>query len=151
MSPPRSRRRPVRETAPRYEVEPAQRLLLDTHTWIWWSTGSRQLGPLARQSIKSAAEVMFSAASAWEISIKIARRRLEVDRGVRIREHVLADRFRVLDITLEHATGTRSLPLVHGDPFDRLLISQAIAEGLTIVTADAVFARYPVPVLSAAR
>ncbi len=151
MSPARNKQRRVREAAPRYDVELSQRLLLDTHTWIWWSSGARQLGPWTRELIRKAAEVHFSVASAWEIAIKSGNRRLSLPPEMNIPQDLASDGFRVLDVTLDHALGVQSLPRHHGDPFDRLLVSQALAEGLTIVTSDRNIARYPVPVLPAGR
>jgi PIN domain nuclease of toxin-antitoxin system len=95
-----------------------RRLLLDTHTLLWWLADDPQLGQDARGLVADAAnEVYVSAASAWEISIKKAG----------------------------------ELPPLHRDPFDRMLIAQAQAEGLDIVTSDAMFAKYGVKTINASR
>lgn len=125
------------------------RLLLDTHAWLWWSTGARQLGPRAREAILTASEVQFSVASAWEIAIKTSRKRLALPPEMHIPTDLARNGFRILEIRLAHALGVESLPPIHHDPFDRLLVSQALAEGLTIVTADPVISRYRVPVMAA--
>ena len=148
----RQRKRPakrVRETAPAYAPDPARKLLLDTNAWIWWYSKDRRLGPQSHLAIQSAQEVYFSAVSAWEITIKLERRKLELAPGIDLSAEVSADGFVPLAIDLEHALGVALLPSLHRDPFDRLLVAQAIAEDLTIVTSDAAIARYPVRVLDA--
>jgi PIN domain nuclease of toxin-antitoxin system len=123
------------------------RLLLDTHVLIWWS-GGNQVAPAAAAAIGAADnEVLVSVASVWEAEIKSAtgKLKLAVDLEVEPAEHG----FGSLDITAAHAVAAARLPLHHGDPFDRMLIAQAQLEGLTIVTRDPVFERYPVRVLAA--
>lgn len=130
------------------------RLLLDTQALIWWATDDPKLGPSARTEIlRGGADVTVSVASIWEISIKAALKRLDVDSDIdrRLETAVAADRFRVLPLAYAHARAVRTLPLHHGDPFDRILIVQARLETLTILTADRVFAAYDVPVFSALR
>ncbi|HUQ15922.1 MAG TPA: type II toxin-antitoxin system VapC family toxin [Gemmatimonadales bacterium] len=122
------------------------RLLLDTHVLIWWDEG-RRLAPAARQAIRDAEEVFVSAASAWEISIKIALGRLRPSRTV---EEAAADSgFIELPVTFRHASRVGTLPLHHRDPFDRLLAAQAEVESLTLVTRDPAFEPYGVEVLRA--
>ncbi len=139
----------VRETAPAYAPDPARKLLLDTNAWIWWYSKDRRLGPRSHLAIQSAQQVYFSAVSAWEITIKSQRGKLELASGIDLSADISADGFLPLAIGLEHALGVALLPSIHRDPFDRLLVAQAIAEGLTIVTSDAAIARYPVSVLDA--
>jgi PIN domain nuclease of toxin-antitoxin system len=140
--------RRVRESPPAYPGN-RLRLLLDSHVWLWWKGDDAQLGPTARAAIRGAAEVHFSVASAWEIAIKQSLGRLKVPEHRGIGEELAKHAFLPLSVELHHAAGVATLPRIHGDPFDRLLISQATAEGLTLVTADAVMMRYGVPVLDA--
>jgi PIN domain nuclease of toxin-antitoxin system len=114
-------------------------LLLDTHVLIWWDEG-RRLSAGARRAIGSAEAVYVSAASAWEIAIKIGLGRLRPTRTV---EQAAADSgFLELPVTFRHAELVAQLPAHHRDPFDRLLVAQAEAERLTLVTRDPVFQRY---------
>ena len=102
----------------------------------------------ARRAIASEAnDVAVSAASAWEIAIKRAIGRLQVPEG--IEEQLSLERFDLLAITHAHAWLAGALPPHHADPFDRMLVAQAQAEGLTIVTRDPNFERYPVAILAA--
>ena len=122
-------------------------LLLDTHTVIWFLAGSDRLRAEARAAIESADRVYVSAATIWEIATKAARGRLETppDFADRLLE------FGMLPLALEweHGRVAGSLPRHHRDPFDRMLVAQAIVERLTIVTRDPSIALYAVPVLAA--
>ena len=122
------------------------RLLLDTHVLIWWDEGQR-LSPTARRAIREAQEVFVSAASAWEVAIKIALGRLRPTRTVE--EAAGESGFMELPVTFRHAVRTAALPFHHRDPFDRLLVAQAEVEGLTLVTRDAAFEPYGIEVLRA--
>ena len=124
------------------------RLLLDTHVVLWELGGSRTVRAGARRAIARATELTFSIVSFAEIGVKAAIGKLEVPPD--LQEHVLRSGLRVLGLAPEHGLGVADLPLHHRDPFDRLLISQARSEGLTIVTADRRFAAYDVPVVDAA-
>lgn len=116
------------------------RLLLDTHVAIWWDLGV-PLAPRADRAIREAAEVYVSAASGWEIAIKASIGKLRTTRTLAA---LAADSgFTELPVTLRHAEGVRALPSLHGDPFDRLLVAQAVAEGLTLVTRDPAVLAYP--------
>lgn len=128
-------------------------LLLDTHAVLWWKTGSRKLGPAARRAIeRQAINVWVSAVSAWEIAIKSRLGRLRLIEPLHhwMPEGLEQDGFQILSIAMAHAVAVASLPDHHDDPFDRLLIAQARAEGLTIVTADDSFDDYDVRLLDAA-
>lgn len=123
------------------------RVLLDTHTFLWWTSGGSRISDRARGLIEDPeVEVLLSVASAWEISIKSARGRLQLpvpaERFVpdRLRRH----RMSVLDVALSHALRAGALPEIHADPFDRMLVAQAQIEGLPILTADPAIARYEV-------
>jgi PIN domain nuclease of toxin-antitoxin system len=127
----------------------AGRILLDTHTWLWWQGGDRRLGPIARRTIERAPEVYFSAASAWEIVIKSAIGKLTLPPHDSLQSEVERDGFHALPVTVAHAQAVLQLPHLHRDPFDRLLVAQALQEELVIVTHDAAIQRYEVPVLAA--
>mgnify|MGYP001824840489 CR=1 FL=1 len=125
-----------------------RRLLLDTHAFLWWMEGADQLMAGARTAIEAQESVVFlSAASAWEMSIKRAKGRLESPSDVS--GALEANGFRELPISVAHAQAVEGLPPHHADPFDRLLIAQALIEDLTIVTRDPAFEAYGVPLLPA--
>jgi PIN domain nuclease of toxin-antitoxin system len=126
-----------------------RRLLLDTHVWLWWQTADRRLGPGATRMIRQCDDVRFSAASAWEIAIKVALGKLVMPRGASIGEQLALDGFSELPVTVAHAEGVRRLPALHSDPFDRLLISQALHEGLVLLTADGQLGQYNVSIIDA--
>lgn len=117
------------------------RLLLDTRVFLWAVAGSRLLKPAARRLIESAEEVHVSAASIWEIAIKARLGKIDADPD-ELATVIHASGFLQLPITAAHAAGVAHLPLHHNDPFDRLLIAQAIAEPLRLLTADTALARY---------
>jgi PIN domain nuclease of toxin-antitoxin system len=120
------------------------RLLLDTHVLLWALSDSKRLAKEARELIESADnEVLFSAASIWEIAIKAQLLRAEF--GVDVETIIAAARetdFDELAISSRHAAGIAGLPPHHKDPFDRLLMSQAIAEPARLVTADRALVAY---------
>ncbi|MDE3133743.1 MAG: type II toxin-antitoxin system VapC family toxin [Acidobacteriota bacterium] len=121
------------------------RLLLDTHAAIWLVNDDKRLGDRARDATTDRANtVLLSAALVWEIAIKRALRKLEVPDGYVT--SLLEYAFVPLEITLEHAAAVEHLPHHHGDPFDRMLVAQALVEGITLLTADPVVARYPGPI-----
>lgn len=124
------------------------RLLLDTHALIWWLEGGTRLREEARAAIRSRAnEVRVSSASAVEISIKVAKGKLDAPGD--LVTQMVNHGFMALPVTIEHGIAMLGFPANHGDPFDRLLIAQARCEGLTIVTRDSAFAAYDVPILPA--
>ncbi len=117
------------------------RLLLDTHIVLWALTASPRLKSETVSFIKAADEVYVSAASIWEVAIKVRLGKLAADLPALVAA-VSASGFSQLPITAAHAAGVAQLPLLHNDPFDRLLISQALAEPLRLVTADSLLAPY---------
>lgn len=124
------------------------RLLPDTHLLMWLAEGSPELSPTALALLDDPAhDVMFSVASLWEVAIKFALRRPEFTVDPRVLRSALIDNGYVeLDVTAHHALATTSLPLLHKDPFDRLLIAQAVVEGAVLLTVDATILRYPGPI-----
>ena len=118
------------------------RLLLDTHVLLWWLSDDHKLAKTAREIIaNSDNEVLISSASAWEISIKAALGRLEIELDD-LEEAIAKNGFRPLPIGLRHAITAGRLPNVHRDPFDRMLVAQASVEELRLLTHDRVFDRY---------
>ncbi len=126
-----------------------RRLLLDTHTWLWLQSDDLRLGARTRLLIQHASEVRFSAVSAWEIAIKISIGKLTLPPDADINAELELSGFLSLPIEIAHADHVRQLALLHRDPFDRLLVAQAIVEGLTLVTADTQLAGYGVSVADA--
>jgi PIN domain nuclease of toxin-antitoxin system len=123
------------------------RLLLDTHALIWALSGPRHLPALVKARVSDPdSQVWVSAVSTWEIAIKSALGKITVDIGV-LAEAIPEAGFEELRVSIAHTLCVRTLPAHHRDPFDRLLIAQAIEEGLTVVTHDPAFARYPAPTL----
>ena len=121
----------------------SRRILLDTHIALWGVTGSGRLSATARQLILDAHEVHVSAASVWEIAIKHALGR--GDMPVSSEQALQAFRdsgYALLAIKPEHAVRVADLPAIHADPFDRLLIAQAVTEPLRLLTADTALLRY---------
>jgi PIN domain nuclease of toxin-antitoxin system len=122
------------------------RVLLDTHILLWWLADDERL--LAQAAVAIAdpdTEVVVSAASAWEISIKQASGRLDAPDD--LLEAVAANHFETLAITVDHAMAAARLPAHHADPFDRMLVAQAQIEGLTLVSVDTRFSDYEVELL----
>ncbi len=123
-------------------------LLLDTHVLIWALENNPKLSVEAREAIIDGKNLVFvSAASAWEISIKEAMGKIEIPDNLikEINQH----RFIQLNIDFDHVRLAGKLPDIHKDPFDRMLIAQAIIEKLTLVTRDRLIARYDVNLLDA--
>jgi PIN domain nuclease of toxin-antitoxin system len=123
----------------------ADQVLLDTHAFIWWREDSGRLNGTARRRIGTAAVVFVSVASAWEAAIKVALGKLRLPE--RFEAGVEAAGFAKLPIAFSHAEAVGSLPHHHSDPFDRMLVAQALCERLTLVTHDRRFAPYGVEVL----
>ena len=121
------------------------KLLLDSHTFIWWRDEKHKLSPTAFTEISNANnDVFLSVATVWEIQIKIALNKFKIKNGLEsaIKDEQQNNNFQILPIELSHALYLENLPLHHKDPFDRLLISQAIVEKMTLVSADTNLAKY---------
>ena len=119
------------------------RLLLDTHAFLWWVSDWEQLPERARAAIADPENKVFvSAVSGWEIAIKKAKGRLVAPDG--LAAVVEEKRFQHLPLTFEHAERAATLPAHHRDPFDRMLVAQAQAEDLILVTRDARIPHYDV-------
>jgi len=122
-------------------------LLLDTHTFLWFCQDDPLLSKAAKTLIEDPGNrKLASVASCWEIAIKAGLGKLKLGELSRtyISNALSRTGFDLLAISLAHATGVESLPTHHKDPFDRLLISQALADGLPIVSVDAIFDQYGV-------
>lgn len=123
------------------------KVLVDTHTFLWWSSKPEALSLRAKTIIADPANILlFSVASLWEIIIKTERRRLQLPLAPveYVRSRVEHGAMQFLPITLSHVAALEGLPRHHGDPFDRLLIAQALAEGIPILTRDEQIEAYPV-------
>lgn len=122
-------------------------LLLDTHAFLWFIAGSERLSAAGRQLIEDSASLPFlSAASLWEMAIKLSLGRLHLGRPFEmlIPEQMRLNGIQLLGIELEHVTPVTTLPFHHRDPFDRLLVAQAMVEQMPIVSADPAFDAYPI-------
>jgi PIN domain nuclease of toxin-antitoxin system len=121
------------------------RLLLDTHLLIWASGASQKLPPTAADLLSDVqSQLFFSAASLWEITIKFALGKPDFNMNpVDLRAVLRTGGLRELPVTSDHVLAVSDLPPIHKDPFDRLIVAQAIVEHLTLLTADKVLASYP--------
>ena len=117
------------------------KLLLDTQICLWFLTDSRRLSRAMRQTLNSAEAVFVSAASIWESAIKASIGKLDVNVEELVSE-IEASGFEALPITAQHAARVATLPAHHRDPFDRLLVAQAMHETMRLLTSDATLARY---------
>jgi len=126
------------------------RLLSDTHTFIWSFSNTKKLSAIAAGELQNSAnEIYVSVASIWEMQIKIKLGKMIFNDTLEniIIEQQQVNRIQILPVNLAHALHLENLPPHHKDPFDRLLISQAIVENMTLVSADTNFAKYQVSVL----
>jgi len=117
------------------------RLLLDTHVYLWAVTDDSRLGKAARKLILDAEDVFVSSASIWEASIKAGLGKLDADVDMLVAE-IEASGFTELPVRAAHAALVRTLPDIHRDPFDRLLVAQALSEPLRLLTADGQLSKY---------
>lgn len=124
------------------------KLLLDTHLLLWAAGSPEQLPAAARTLLENSQnELLYSVASLWEIAIKrgLGRSDFKVDARL-LRRGLLDNGYQELAVTSEHAVFIDSLPPLHKDPFDRMLVAQATVEGVILLTADALVAQYPGPI-----
>jgi len=117
------------------------RVLLDTHILLWTLTEDPRLSGKARKLIENAAEIYISAATFWEMAIKVGLGKLAVDLD-EIREYCLESGFVELPVTSEHAIAVKDLEHHHKDPFDRLIVATAMSEPMRLLTADPGMAQY---------
>ena len=126
------------------------KILLDTHAFLWWITDDQKLSSRAREVISDAEnELFFSAASGWEISIKVQLGRLKLPEEPErfIPEQLRMNFIRSLPIQMRHALFVSTLPNHHRDPFDRMLVAQAQLEEMSILSADLQISRYQVELI----
>lgn len=124
------------------------RLLLDTHALLWWLGEYDRLSPATYDAIAGGEyEVFVSHACIWEVLIKAAKGKLRPPES--IIERCTAENFALLPIDLRHIQETASLPFLHGDPFDRIMVAQARCEDMVLVTSDRAITQYEVTVLPA--
>ena len=124
--------------------------LLDTHAFLWFIAGDDKLSPTARELIEEPTnQPLFSAASLWEIAIKVSIGKLSLAQpfATFIPEQLALNGINLLGIELEHTAVVSTLPFHHRDPFDRLLIAQAMVEKMPLISVDHAFGEYAVKVL----
>ena len=124
------------------------KLLLDTHLLLWAAGEPKRRSKQARTLIDNPEnELLFSAASLWEVAIKrgLGREDFKVDARL-LRRGLLDNGYSELPIISDHVVATESLPPIHKDPFDRVLVAQATVEGVTLLTIDSLVAQYPGPI-----
>jgi len=117
------------------------RILLDTHIYLWWLQDHPHLSPAAHARIMAATDVYISSVSIWEASIKAGIGKLDVDIDLLVAE-IANSGFRELPVSARHAAMVTRLPDIHRDPFDRMLVAQALCEPLRLLTADGILCRY---------
>jgi len=126
------------------------RYLLDTMVWLWSVGPTEKIGNAGLEILRNGREEIYlSAASSWEIAIKakLGKFQLPEAPGPYVRSRMAAQRVLALAVTQNHSLAVYDLPLHHNDPFDRLIIAQALDEGMVILTADRAFRKYPVEIV----
>jgi PIN domain nuclease of toxin-antitoxin system len=124
--------------------------LLDTHTFLWWVADAPQLSKTVKDFISNPDnKIFFSAASAWEIIIKVGTSKLTLpeESDIYITSRLTSNRFQILSIDLSHTLQIAKLPDLHRDPFDRIIIAQSQVTGMPILTIDRLIIQYPVDVI----
>ncbi|MBT9583106.1 type II toxin-antitoxin system VapC family toxin [bacterium] len=124
--------------------------ILDTHIWLWWTLEPHLLTRKATETISDPRnQIYLSVVSTWEATIKASLGRLSLPGGPRqfVQQSISQDGFTVLPIMPEHSIGIFDLPLLHKDPFDRLLVAQAISERAVLITEDPLIRQYGVATL----
>jgi PIN domain nuclease of toxin-antitoxin system len=124
-------------------------LLLDTHILLWFYSGSSQLSSVAKNLIKDTSnECYISIASLWEITIKYHLGKLELEDSLEeLFAFIVRNKINVIPIEFSHLLTILSLPHIHKDPFDRIIIAQSISENLTIISKDGFFGQYEVNII----
>jgi len=123
------------------------KLLLDTHVLLWWLGDDMRLRAEARNAIAEPENIVFvSAATTWEIAIKTSLGKLTLPEG--LEEQISKNAFTPLPITMAHTLAIAQLPPIHQDPFDRMLVSQALLEDMTLITHDQRIMKYDVEILT---
>lgn len=126
------------------------KLLLDTHTFIWWDSDPAKLSPHVLALCNDPANILLlSVVSVWEMQIKAQLGKLGFTRSLTdlVTQQQQTNQLDILDVTLSHVLALDGLPATHKDPFDRLLVAQANIEGAVLLSRDPIFAEYPVSVL----
>jgi len=126
------------------------KLLLDTHALIWFISGDKRLGEQAQEAFLNRDNMLyFSKASLWEMTIKISLGKLVLAKNwlTAIEKEMISNGIQWLEIEIDHCKTLADLPFHHRDPFDRLLISQAISESMSIVSIDVQFSLYPLDII----
>jgi PIN domain nuclease of toxin-antitoxin system len=124
------------------------RLLLDSHIYLWFLLGEERLAGAMRESIEDASNLVYvSAASVWELAIKAALGRLDLD-GVDLADEIERSGFTQLPVSARHGQTAANLPRHHRDPFDRVLVAQAQLEDLSLVSTDETLSRYDVHLIA---
>jgi len=124
------------------------KLLLDSHAFLWWLADDSKLSAEAKKAVADPSSIVHvSAATVWELAIKAALGKLDLD-GADLVKEIEENDFVELPITARHALAAATLPRHHEDPFDRMLIAQAQIEGLTVVTRDPAFRAYGATILT---
>ena len=129
------------------ETPGASRLLLDTHVLIWWLEASPELSDQLRERINTELDVYVSSASVWKLSIKKASGKIDLPEN--LLDWIERGGLSELPIRMVHCDFAGRLPAIHRDPFDRMLVAQALVEKLTLVTRDRFIRKYDVPILEA--
>jgi len=120
-------------------------VLADTQAFIWFFENNSRLPSSAKQFMESSTNLVVSIASFWEITIKMSLRKLSIPENISgLMDKAVLKGFKILSIKREHLIILSNLDLIHRDPFDRLIIAQAIAENIPLVSSDVVFQQYPV-------
>ena len=130
------------------------RFLLDTSVWLWSIAEVGRLNQASREVLTAPEhELYFSSASVWEIAIKVSLGRMQIPEALRllVPRETARQGLKPLQVTYSHALAVCELPLLHGDPFDRMLVAQARSEGLALITSDREIKRYPIEILWAGR
>ncbi|HEX4014362.1 MAG TPA: type II toxin-antitoxin system VapC family toxin [Candidatus Cybelea sp.] len=128
--------------------------MLDTHVWLWMALEPRRLGEVSRSMIADRTNALFlSIASTWEMVVKQSRGKLELpaDAATYLRSRLPRSGATLLDVSLDHVVALDSIPDRHRDPFDRMLVAQALVEGMKLMSADPRVLAYPVETIDARR